>query len=119
MHPLRWPGSWHLKNEPKLARIVQCDQDRELHLEDALDALEGAAHMRGIPLDDQAHRANGNPALAEDDDLIALARAMPNDTTTDWNCWNTIGMAFYAASAGSEAGFRGFDEWSGKRGRHL
>ena len=115
VHPLRWPGTWHLKSDPRLARIVACNPADEVHLEDVLDALEGAANMRGVPLDDQPHRTNGNATLVVDDDLTALAQAIPNDTTTDWNCWNTVGMAFYAASAGSDAGFKEFDAWSAKR----
>ena len=25
VHPLRWPGSWHLKSEPRLACIIECN----------------------------------------------------------------------------------------------
>jgi hypothetical protein len=43
VHPIRWPGSWHRKSEPRLAKIVAADLDRELVLSDALELLEAAA----------------------------------------------------------------------------
>jgi hypothetical protein len=43
VHPIRWPGSWHRKGEPRLATIVACDESRELVLSDALELLEAAA----------------------------------------------------------------------------
>jgi len=44
--------------------------------------------------------------------LIELARAIPNNV--DWHNWNTIGMAFFVASEGSEEGFVAFDVFSAK-----
>ena len=114
VHPLRWPGTWHLKGEPRLARIVECNPDREVHLEEVLNILEDAANLRGIPLDDEPRRTNGSAALADDDDLMALARAIPNDADTSWDHWNLIGMAFWAASSGGDAGFAAFGLWSSK-----
>jgi hypothetical protein len=32
VHPIRWPGSWHRKGVPRLARIVTSAGDRELEL---------------------------------------------------------------------------------------
>ena len=42
MHPIRWPGSWHRKAEPRLCVIETADPDREIVLELALEALEAA-----------------------------------------------------------------------------
>ncbi len=39
VHPIRWPGSWHRKGEPRLATIIQVDPDREIDLVDVLDVL--------------------------------------------------------------------------------
>jgi hypothetical protein len=39
VHPIRWPGSWHRKSTPRLARIVAIDVARELQLTDALEQL--------------------------------------------------------------------------------
>ena len=43
VHPIRWPGSWHRKAEPRLCKIESANPDREIMLELALDALEHAA----------------------------------------------------------------------------
>ena len=41
-HPLRWPGSWHRKAEPKLCQIAVLDADREIDLETAIEVLRRA-----------------------------------------------------------------------------
>ena len=42
-HPIRWPGSWHRKAEPRLCEIEQASADVEIELETALTALLAAA----------------------------------------------------------------------------
>ena len=42
-HPIRWPGSWHRKNQPRLTEIVACNPDVEIELADALAKLEPLA----------------------------------------------------------------------------
>jgi hypothetical protein len=42
-HPIRWPGSWHRKSQPRLTEIVACDPDIEIDLTDALTKLEPLA----------------------------------------------------------------------------
>jgi hypothetical protein len=39
VHPLRWPGSWHRKAEPRLCEIESCNPDIEIDLDDALARL--------------------------------------------------------------------------------
>jgi hypothetical protein len=39
VHPIRWPGSWHVKGEPRLARIVS-GTDNEIDLREAVERLE-------------------------------------------------------------------------------
>jgi hypothetical protein len=40
-HPIRWPGSWHRKAEPRLCEIINTDHlDNEIDLDLALAALE-------------------------------------------------------------------------------
>jgi hypothetical protein len=41
---------------------------------------------------------------------------MPNDF--DWNGWNTIGMAFWNETKGSEEGFCTFDKFSAKHPKY-
>jgi hypothetical protein len=39
VHPIRWPGSWHRKAEPRLCTIEACNPDCEIDLQNALDRL--------------------------------------------------------------------------------
>ena len=39
VHPLRWPGSWNRKAEPRIAQIVVLDDDHEIDLDEALTKL--------------------------------------------------------------------------------
>jgi hypothetical protein len=41
VHPIRWPGSWHTKNEPRLCRIIE-ENDVEIDLDVALQTLRKA-----------------------------------------------------------------------------
>jgi hypothetical protein len=60
-----------------------------------------------------APRPNRKPV--KDEQLRALMAAIPNDDVTDWEDWNRIGLALFAATNGSGFGFELFDEWSQKR----
>jgi hypothetical protein len=42
VHPIRWPGTWHRKNKPTLARIIELT-DNEIDLDAALKVLQQAA----------------------------------------------------------------------------
>jgi hypothetical protein len=42
-HPIRWPGSWHRKAEPRMCSIESIDPDVEIVLDDALAKLKAAA----------------------------------------------------------------------------
>lgn len=46
-HPIRWPGSLHRKGDPILARIVELNDDAEIHLADALEQIEQACRAKG------------------------------------------------------------------------
>jgi hypothetical protein len=49
VHPIRWAGSLHRKNEPKLCRIVEHNPDAEIDLDAALETLRKAADAAGHP----------------------------------------------------------------------
>ena len=55
----------------------------------------------------------GTAAIAELDeqDLAALREIIAN-ADREWADWNRLGMAFFAASGGSDAGFAAFDRFS-------
>lgn len=131
VHPLRMPGSLHTKDpaRPRLCTIAERNPDAEIDLDEALICLEDAARLAGIDIDDGI-RATNPDALADcDDDLMALARAIPNDApsadasaedkvrdlSSRWERFNRIGMAFWAASGGSGAGLDAFTTWARKR----
>jgi hypothetical protein len=48
VHPLRWPGSWHKKGEPRLAQIAAINHEIEIELDDALAKLRETARELGI-----------------------------------------------------------------------
>lgn len=49
VHPIRWPGSWHRKGRPQIARIVSLNADREIDLTEALDLLQQASPRTDQP----------------------------------------------------------------------
>lgn len=118
VHPLRWPGSWHRKGEPRLARIVALNESAEIDLGGALELLREAIDARG----GDASAADYTTRKASDleADFFAIASALaviPNDDV-GWDEWNKVGMATWAASGGSEAGFHAFDNWSRKSAKY-
>jgi hypothetical protein len=56
-HPIRWPGSWHRKNDPVLCRIETINPETEIGLTTALAALEAAAPP-------MKEKANGTATIA-------------------------------------------------------
>lgn len=109
VHPLRWPGGWHRKKQPRLARIVDLKPDVEIDPSEAIELLEPLIPM---PRTRGPSRA-GRVAISELDeqDLAALSEIIAN-ADRDWADWNRLGMALFAASSGSEAGFAAFDRIS-------
>jgi hypothetical protein len=68
----------------------------------------------GLP-DPDAPRRYPRPRweMSDDDlDFAAMIGSIPN--TFDWHEWNAVGMAIFAASAGSEDGFIAFDDLSAR-----
>ena len=126
VHPLRWPGSWHLKAEPRLCRIVE-HTDTEIDLDKALKLLRAAA-----PVELQrsaAHQANATklrPVSSSVTDQWSLqgpvdivkkiecaVMAIPNNDATTWHDWKSVMcLRIYAATRGSAEGFVIFDAWS-------
>jgi hypothetical protein len=61
-------------------------------------------------------RVAGIRSSSLEPDLAELADAIPNNE--DWQGWNRLGLAFFAASNGSDAGFEAFDRWSRKSSKY-
>jgi hypothetical protein len=47
VHPIRWPGSWHRKANPRLCEIETLNPEAEIDLDTALTALETTATSTG------------------------------------------------------------------------
>jgi hypothetical protein len=60
--------------------------------------------------------SNGEPQA--DLALLTLAMAMVPNPDCDWENWNKVGMALYAATCGSAEGFRLFDAWSQRSSKY-
>jgi hypothetical protein len=86
---------------------TQClDQADELDLT-AAGKPNGNSRKEGAGADPQAPIEDIRAALA------AMGNPFPGwPDDADWNQWNTVGMAVWRASGGSEEGFEAFDDWS-------
>jgi hypothetical protein len=51
-HPLRWPGSWHKKGEPRLCRISEINDAAEIEFESAHTILKQAAMKAGLRVEE-------------------------------------------------------------------
>jgi P4 family phage/plasmid primase-like protien len=120
IHPLRWPGSWHRKAEPRLASIVTLNEGAEIDLADALERLREAVAARGedtSEADYRNHKPNDEPQ-ANFFDIASALSVIPNDAE-DWVVWNDkVALSCWAASGGSEGGFHAFNEWSKKSSKY-
>ncbi|MCR9148231.1 MAG: YfjI family protein [Rhodobacteraceae bacterium] len=85
VHPIRWPGSVHRKGEPRLANIVSLNEDAEIDLGDALEALQDAT--AAVPLSERAKAVREPHSAPIDtgqqgktaDDYARLLRNMKTD----------------------------------------
>jgi len=77
-----------------------------------------AYHWLGLPQPDASRRyLRPRRELSRDDlDLAEMMAAIPN--SFDWDGWNAVGMAIYAASGGSQDGFVAFDDLSARSSKY-
>ncbi len=66
-HPVRWPGSWHKKLEPRLARIIELNPEQEVVLDDVLPVLEDAVRALGIGVKDDRPTTSPAPRVVNTD----------------------------------------------------
>jgi predicted P-loop ATPase len=112
VHPIRWAGSWHRKKTPRLAKTIASSDDNEIDLTEAVERLRdaaGAASFTGSGF----KTTNGKLEACDHAAVASALSVIPNDDL-EWDGWNRIGMATWAATGGSEAGRKAFVEWSGK-----
>jgi len=113
VHPLRWPGSFHRKAAPRLARLVELNPDVEIELTEVLDLLQEAFEVTGQKVTPPAARVSGQLVADDPLDLTAAVAVLENPNLT-WAKWNEIGMAIWAATEGSEAGRASWLSFSAK-----
>jgi len=118
VHPLRWPGSWHRKGTPRLAKVVAVSEN-EIDLTEALEILREAAGVADFG--SAGVKANGKLRAADDAYVASALAVIPNGNDPKahhWDCWNRIGMATWAATGGSEIGREAFATWSAKSSKN-
>jgi hypothetical protein len=103
-HPLRWPGSWHRKGDPRLCMIAEIN-DVEIDLDAALAALEKEVG----PYDEEVHQSSDPQAEPW---RLAEAMALIPATGLDFNGWNRLVMALFRATGGSDDGLKILLAWS-------
>jgi len=119
VHPMRWPGSWHIKTKtPRLCRIVNVADDVEIDLQQALRAIEAATPAEIRPQRTAGERTGFKTKDAwSAQDLETAAKLIPN-VVLAWHDWSRIGMAFYDASHASDEGLEAFHAWSEKSDKY-
>jgi hypothetical protein len=106
VHPMRWPGSWHCKGEPRLARIVGGDLEKEIDLEEALQKFPQVEQQRKAKTDD-------NSTLLDATEIEAALSVIPSD---DYNVWFEIACALRQMLG--EAGLALFVTWTKKSNKY-
>jgi putative DNA primase/helicase len=114
VHPIRWPGSWHRKNpgQPRLAAVLEYEQDVEIDLDAALAKLREACPRKQTAKPNGNGRGQAQVSIVPLEDVEAALAVIP--PTEEYRQWVDIGMAVYAASGGSDEGFAAWDAWSRK-----
>ena len=71
-----------------------------------------------VPIELKKPKANGHdhtaPATAALIDIAAALALVPNHGALDWETWNNVGLAIYAATGGVQAGWELWRDWSAK-----
>jgi hypothetical protein len=106
VHPMRWPGSWHCKGEPRLARIVGGDPEKEIDLNEALQKLPQVGRRQKAKTGNKAARSEGT-------EIEAALNVIPSD---DYHVWFEVGCALQQALG--EASLPMFVAWSKKSGKY-
>ena len=107
---LEWLGE-----PPGLAAVVELPVVSEAQIGDFLARCApviGARNPKADGHDQEEHTLGEQQA-----DQLRLAEAMaaiPNTGPADWECWNRVGMALFAATDGSDDGFALWIAWSSR-----
>lgn len=117
VHPLRWPGSWHRKDKPRLAMIAGGDDAAQIHLDAALELLDDAVEAAGLLAAGLAPTTSSPPA-APIARLRSALRAIGN-ADLGWDEWIKVGLCLFRATGGSAEGLALWSAWSAKAPKHV
>ena len=123
VHPFRWAGSWHRKDEasPRIARVV-ARSDNEIDLAEALETLRKVVGViwprAGTGKTNGAGTGSGSELEAADHNEATAAAAVIPNGDVHWEQWTRMGLTIWGASAGSDIGRAAFHEWSMKSGKY-
>jgi Primase C terminal 2 (PriCT-2) len=106
VHPIRWPGSWHRKGEPRLCEIETHNPDAEIDLDTALAALEAAAPKKKAKANGKANGGTYTPQPGDDERIAGALAFIDADERA---VWIEIGMALHTLG---EKGREMWDRWS-------
>jgi Primase C terminal 2 (PriCT-2) len=114
VHPLRWPGSWHLKSHPKLCCIATLHEVAEVHLPVALDMLQEAVEAAGILRlkNSDGPKISGAPEASLE--IVRGALEAISNPDLHWDDWVKVGLLVYAATGASSDGLEAWIKWSQK-----
>lgn len=115
MHPMRWPGSWHTKGEPRLCEII-AQTENELDLHEAYALLNEIA-----PTPVRVRRERGDagfktPVALSGDDVSRLLGKIDNPDS--WADWNKVAMTVWDATHGSGEGLAALHQWSARHAKY-
>jgi hypothetical protein len=114
----RWLNSYPIADAPQwLLELVSAKPRSSDNGAAPINKIEVAPAFQHL---DPHHNLNDSidPSLLRPSSEIAAALAViPNDDC-DWENWNKVGMAVFAASGGSDEGFALFDRWSQKSSKY-
>jgi phage/plasmid-associated DNA primase len=108
VHPVRWAGSWHRKNEPRMA-TGEYNPENEVELREAYEALREAAPVeQRDPKPAKPDRADrGDREPVELGDILSALDVIPN-LDLEYQSWKEIGAAIWDGASGSPAGKAAF-----------
>jgi hypothetical protein len=112
VHPLRWPGSWNLKTIPRMATIAVLNENAEIDLGDALEALEAAVEANGMAAHAKMPGASAAPEARLSDVRSAMAAISNLGEGVSYRQWIVFGYAICRATGGAPEGFEIWDNWS-------
>jgi hypothetical protein len=106
--PLRW-----MPEAPHEATLQGLPALTEAQVREFLEACAVTLGAKAPGKRSETPTATSGKGLRADSlQVITALHAIPNDGPTDWESWNRIGMAIWAATGGSSSGLLAWHAWS-------